>query len=149
MLNNISWQDYLGIMGAATILYYIIIGLTYFRNDLKKALNRKRGNSRQTFVYEDTGDTGPLAMAMEVREPIEVGNEIDLIEDLAEKLGNTLSGKTNPNKHELGEYIGQLFRDYPTLKTSGLRESISELVVSECEKNGIGFLSKSEVDQLW
>lgn len=36
MLNNISWQEYLSIMGAATILYYIIIGITYFRGDLKR-----------------------------------------------------------------------------------------------------------------
>lgn len=149
MLNNISWQDYLSIMGAATILYYIIIGITYFRGDLKKALNRKRGTSREMFVYEDTGDTGPVAMAKDIQGPIEVGNEIDLIEDLADKLGNSLSRKTNPNKQELQEYIGQLFRDYPTLKASGLRESISELVVSECKKNGIGSLSKGEVDQLW
>lgn len=149
MLNNISWQDYLSIMGAATILYYIIIGITYFRGDLKKALKRKRGTSREMFIYEDTGDTGPVSMAMDNHQPIETGNEIDLIEDLAERLGNTLSGKAKPNRLELQEYIGQLLKDYPTLKASGLRESISELVVSECEKNGIGSLSKSEVDQLW
>lgn len=149
MLNNISWQDYLSVMGAATILYYIIIGITYFRGDLKKALNRKRGTSREMFIYEDTGDTGPVAMAMGTHQPIETGNEIDLIEDLAERLGNSLSGKTKPNKQELQAYIGQLLKDYPTLKTSGLRESISELVVSECEKNGIGSISKGEVDKLW
>lgn len=101
------------------------------------------------FIYEDTGDTGPVAMAMGTHQPIETGNEIDLIEDLAERLGNSLSGKTKPNKQELQAYIGQLLKDYPTLKTSGLRESISELVVSECEKNGIGSISKSEVEKLW
>ncbi|WP_277014316.1 hypothetical protein [Flavobacterium lindanitolerans] len=149
MLNNISWQDYLSIMGAATILYYIIIGMTYFRDGLKRALYRKRGNSREIFAYEDTGDTGPVSMAMDANEPIEIGNEIDLIDDLAEKLGSSLSGKTNANKKELQQYIGLLLKDYPSLKTSALKESISELVVSECEKNGIGLLSKSEVDQLW
>jgi hypothetical protein len=149
MLNNISWQDYLSIIGAATILYYIIIGMTYFRADLKRALNRKRGNSREMFVYDDTGDTGAVAMAAETNLPIEVGNEIDLIEDLAEKLANSLSGKNNVENHQLQEYVGMLFQDYPTLKTSGLRESINELVVSECEKIGVRSLSKSEVDQLW
>jgi hypothetical protein len=112
-------------------------------------MNRKPDNSREIFVYEDTGDTGPVAMAMDMQEPEGIGNEIDLIEDLAERLTASIAGKGAASKQEVEEYIGLLFKDYPSLKASALRESISELVVSECEKNGIGSLSKRDVDKLW
>lgn len=45
MFTNISWQDYIMAVAATVTIYYIAVGLRYYRPELKELLSSRRGLS--------------------------------------------------------------------------------------------------------
>lgn len=151
MLNSISWQDYLTAAAISAIIYYLVIGIRYYREDLANIFSGQKSSGNRSIIYEDAGDTGVISIAEQAEETTFVNEELDEVEHLVERLKKLIADTVEKGADEVQfkKYLGLLFQEYPALKTSLLRSSINELVASECEKYGTVAISESEVEELW
>jgi hypothetical protein len=151
MLSSISWQDYLTAAAISAIIYYLVIGIRYYREDLTKVFSGQKNIGHRSIMYEDTGDTGVISIAEKTEQSEFVNEELDEVEHLIERLKKLIADTVEKGVDEgqFKNYLGLLFQEYPALKTSMLRSSINELVASECEKYGTVAISESEVEELW
>lgn len=151
MLNSISWQDYLTAAAISAAIYYLVIGLRYYREDLKKAFSGPGRTNHRTTSYEDMGDTGVISIAEKASQSEPLNEEFDEVEHLIDRVKRLIADTVEKGLDEkpFRQSLRGLFQEYPALKTSLLRSSINELVVSECEKYGTVTISESEVEELW
>lgn len=73
------------------------------------------------------------------------------VEHLIERLKNVIADASQKKliPQEFKQYLHLVLKEYPSVKSSPLRSSVNELIVSECEKYGAVTLREEEVDMLW
>ncbi len=151
MFTQISWPDYITYVAAATIIYYLVIGLKYFRDDLTNAFQSKGGQlSRADFFDDDE----PIDKVIESDENSFVNTsdeDFADVEELIKRIKDVISNTTNLNLNleDFKKYLSLTLHEYPSIQNSALKPSINELIVSECAKNGAVKLSENEVAMLW
>ncbi|UUC44193.1 hypothetical protein [Flavobacterium cerinum] len=153
MFTNISWPDYITYVATATIIYYIVIGLKYFRNDLADTFASKRsGRSETLFMEEEHQERDfPLGEDKPVFFETSTDQDFDDVEELIARIKEIVakSAHLEVQTGDFKKYLGLTLNEYPSIKKSALRASVNELIVSECQKNGTVKLSMDEVDLLW
>lgn len=152
MFTQISWTDYLLAVSILLAIYYLFVGLRYFSGDLKALLAGKR-----KLTLKPSGFPKNEPLQNEVSEDISVTTDEDSDDEFAEV--EYLIGKVKAMiadalgkqlvKEEFRQYLRLVLKEFPSVKTSALRPSVNELIVSECEKQGIGAFNEKEVDALW
>ncbi|MDT0641574.1 hypothetical protein RM553_01900 [Zunongwangia sp. F363] len=152
MFTQISWTDYLLAVSILLIIYYLFVGVQYFSGDLKDLLSGKRklllkpsGFPQHGTLPNETLESIPVTTDKEAKDEFaEVENLIEKVKAMiADALGKQLV------KEEFRQYLRLVLKEFPSIKTSALRPSINELIVSECEKQGIAAFNEEEVDELW
>lgn len=152
MFNQISWTDYLLAVSILLAIYYLFVGVRYFSGDLKAQLAGKR-----KLTLKPSGFPQNEPLQNEASEDISVTTDEDTddefaeVEHLIEKVKAMIADALNQQlvKEEFKQYLRLVLKEFPSIKTSALRPSINELIVSECEKQGIAAFNEEEVDELW
>ncbi len=152
MFTQISWTDYLLAVSILLAIYYLFIGVRYFSGDLKALLTGK-----QKLTLKTSGFPQNEPLQTEVSEDISVTTDEDSddefaeVEHLIEKVKAMIADALGKQlvKEEFRQYLRLVLKEFPSVKTSVLRPSVNELIVSECEKQGIGAFNEEEVDALW
>ncbi len=157
MFTNISWQDYIVAVTITLSIYYLIIGLWFYSTELKnlfsgKSLRKSGSPDGWPGRGEDTLSRPSLQTDNEDKSIIgtdddEFSEVEELIFRLKDIIENASKGKYVPK--EFKHYLHLLLREYPAIKTSLFRSSVSEFIVSECEKYDAVTLTEEEVDLLW
>lgn len=154
MFTNISWPDYITYVAAATIIYYIVIGLKYYRSELADSFASKRGGRFATGFWEEEYAETSLSADEDNPASFESTSEQDFeeVEELIGRIKDIVakSAGLEVEMPDFKHYLGLTLNEYPSIKKSALKASVNELIVSECQKNGtVNKLSMDEVDQLW
>ncbi len=152
MFTQISWTDYLLAVSILLAIYYLFVGVRYFSGDLKALLAGKR-----KLTLKPSGFPQNEPLQNEVSEDISVTTDEDSddefaeVEYLIEKVKAMIEDALGKQlvKEEFRQYLRLVLKEFPSVKTSVLRPSVNELIVSECEKQGIGAFNEEEVDALW
>ncbi|KAB5487605.1 hypothetical protein [Flagellimonas hadalis] len=152
MFTQISWTDYLLAVSILLAIYYLFVGVRYFSSDLIALLTGKRKRTLKPSGYPQNE---PLQN--ETSEDISVTTDEDTddefaeVEHLIEKVKAMIADALGKQlvKEEFRHYLRLVLKEFPSIKTSVLRPSVNELIVSECEKQGIGAFNEEEVDALW
>lgn len=151
MFTNISWPDYITYVAAATIIYYIVIGLKYFRDDFANAFQSKGGQLSRADFFDEEEQLDELVGQDENSFVNTSEEDFADVEELIKRIKDVISNTTNLNLNleDFKKYLSLTLEEYPSIQNSALKPSINELIVSECAKNGAVKLSENEVAMLW
>lgn len=158
MLTGISWNNYIVVVVLLSIVWYLFVGLRYYFEDIKEFVTGKRklqfrGLERKfipkldyDFDYQKSDKILNAPVEFETVDP--VFNEV---EDLTARLKNAITNTTQKKlvKSEIEDRLRFILKEYPLLRDSPFCSSISELIVSECEKQESVLLTLQEVEALW
>lgn len=160
MLSGITWTDYFIGMGILITAYYAYVMIRYYPEELKSILRsgQKQRSEQMTvsdmFIQTAEGysdDSEYATNEYDIMENAEEDNEFMQVEELVTSITNTVekASKNGMVKGEFKQMLRMVLREKPTVKDSPFRQSINDLIVSECSKYGTYTLSAKEVDVLW
>lgn len=157
-LNHVSWGTYLQTIAFALVIYYIIIGLKYYRAELQALRQRffrqnsPAGHLPEALIYEEdevARDITPLEE--EVSYVAEADEDMKKIEEFIGRFKKLIAQAADKSyaPATLIHSLQILFTEYPQIKNSPHRSAISELIANECEQTGTAQLSEDVVDAWW
>ena len=155
MFTNISWTGYLTVVAILLAIYYLYVGVRYFSADLKGLFSERR---QLKFKAKISGSTKPKDLPVPGENELETSSfeettddEFSELEHLIERLKAVIADASRRKliPQEFKQYLRLVLKEYPTIRYSSLRLSISELIISECEKYGAVALKEAEVELLW
>ena len=153
MFTNISWTAYIVVVALLLVAWYLFIGLRYYSNDLK-----------DLFLRREKPDTFPdrapvLAFTEEDHNYSEThlpvshypNDPLDQVEELSSKLREAVaeSASKNYSKEEFISLLRRTVTGFPELIGSPFKETIHDLILSECEKQGFIHLMAVELEIIW
>src|SRR5690242_13826017 len=126
MFNTISWHSYWTALAIISIIYYLFVFIVYYRKDFKASFLTKSsvGNGDQSFIINEEEFQQP---SKETDEGIVYScmDEINAFFDEAKK--------RKWNKNELIYSLQLIMKKYPSIKTSGYKKSVSNVLLNQCE----------------
>jgi len=158
MLTNISWGTYVTAVALLLTSWYAFVGFRFYLTEVKGLLSGKH-KFRVTGPRSLSMDEPPLpeaevpptthgidTSAFAVEDP--TFNDVDAV---VEKLKSTIAdaAKRSVVKEELLTYLHLVLEEFPSVKNSPFRESVSEFIASECNKNDTLTVTAEEADALW
>lgn len=158
MFTNISWGNYTTVIVLLLLSWYLFIGLRFYFAELKEILTGKQkfqfrsiDNTRNPETASNSGyqeSPDSLSSQSHLAESDKTFQEINkLVEKMRNVVVDVAQGKLP--KQELVDYLGIVLREYPSVKKSPYRSSVTELIVSECEQLESIYLTQQEVEALW
>jgi hypothetical protein len=158
MFTNISWGNYIVVVILLLASWYLFIGLRFYFNDLKKVISGKRklqfrrlgdpnyGDFQSELNHQDS--TGPISNQSSFGEFDTTFRDVDaLVEKLKDFIADARKRKLL--KQEFLDYIQLIFKEYPSVKNSAFRSSVSELIVTECKNLDSVNITQAEAEGLW
>ena len=158
MLTNISWTNYIVVVVLLTASWYLFIGVRFYFNDIKEITAGKRklqfrGLSKiQYHEYPSQLNEQDLPKSTSSESPFgEFDTTFEDVDILVERLKNVITDAAQRKllKTEFIDTIRLVLKDYPSVKNSPFSLSVSELIVSECDKLGYTVLEQKEAEALW
>lgn len=155
MFTNISWGNYIFVIVLLLASWYLFIGLRYYLFDITEIVTGKRKLRNRSIkgleIHYDVVHPQTFTGASKHPSFGETEETILDIDAFAEKLKNMVK---DANQREVikSEFIGHLsslLTEYSSIKNSPFRSSVSELIISECEKLDTISLSLEEFEDLW
>lgn len=153
LFQDFSWLQYAELLAFALIIYYLYVGLAWYRADVVKLFRNDRGHSAgpvtplvQQTDAEDFGGT-----AADVQVQTEQQPELSELELLTTALLAAIA-ESSGRPYEPAAAVLKLkaiIRRHPELRNSPHCGAINSLIVVECKKTGIAQLSEEEVNQWW
>lgn len=137
MFSSISWQDYLTAVAISLAIYYLVLGVKFYRSEVK-----------ELFIPKPK----PIGLTMDIgAEPAPENNDLTEIENLISRVKEVFDMAANQHLKtgEVEEFLSLVFADYPSIKHSDWRAWVNDLVVSESEKIANIDLTLQQVNQLW
>lgn len=154
MLQHISWSGYIQAVIVLLILYYFFVGARYFSGEIKALFSGKRKLAFKAALpavndrYDRDNEPGQQTNNGFEETTDDAFAEVEhLIDRLKTVIADASQRKLVPE--ELKQYLRLVLKEYPALRYSPLRSSISELIQSECEKHRAVALNEEEVELLW
>jgi hypothetical protein len=163
MINNVSWQGYWISIALITTGYYLFIYLFYFRSDFKIFLNRKSqsGNNVQfTSVSnfqnkvkglpEDFQQPSFFNLSGDFQSPPKDSEEYVVYACMDEMTAFFEAvNKTTCEKEKIIISLKLLLQKYPAIKVSQYKDSLTNVIVTQCEKICSIHLNAEDVVGLW
>ncbi|MFV8354904.1 hypothetical protein ACNQGB_01810 [Flavobacterium sp. XS1P32] len=158
MFTNISWSNYIVVVVLLLAIWYLFVGLRFYFDDIKEIVT---GNRKLQFRrlghpnYEEPQSELNYQNLPEVTSTQSSFGEFDTtfqdVDSLVERLKNVVAdaAKRKFHKQEFLDYIKSILWEYPSVKDSPFRSSVSELIVSECDKLESITLTQTEAEELW
>ena len=137
---NISWQGYWIWLAVISAGYYLVIYLLYYRHDFKVWIRQKPYNSGGILSASESIIQPPVE---KVAEPL-IDSCMDELNAFFEE-----SRRKKVMKEELIYSLQLLLKKYPSLKDSEYKESLSNLIATQCEDTCLVRLNADEVYHVW
>lgn len=156
MFNNISWQAYWTTLALVSASYYLVLYWIYFRSDLEAYWNRQASNSSSltnTFPGTSTTENHQQSLfepAGDFQHPPKESEEAVVyacMDELTAFFEQSRSSKCI--KQEIILLLQALLKKYPTLKTSGYKESFTNVMVTQCEHMCSIHLNADDLVKVW
>ena len=153
MFTNISWGNYTVVVVLLGASWYLFVGLRYYFAEIKaiakgsrKLKFRKAPEFPSNLESPESPDTNSSQSYLTTAD--QTYQEID---SLVERLKNVVvdASQRKLQQQEFVDYLGLVLSEYPTIKNSPFRSSVSELIVSECDKLESIHLTQEEAEGLW
>ena len=164
MLNNISWEGYWITIALLSAGYYLVIYLRYFRKDfsiewgkrsneqvkspffphssVQGGIDGHKENLQQTSLFDNPVEEFQLPEAESLEHVVySCMDEINAY--LAE------AKKSRCAKEEIVYSFQSILKKYPALSTSEYKESLTNVLVSQCEHVCSIRLSADDVVRVW
>lgn len=131
-LKDISWANYLTVMGAVVTAYYLIVLALFFRKQLARLLKRPEQLASEELVDDNDG------------EPM---NELEtLVNDIE---CNILVAGTGHTKEELWRLLEERVATFGWLNRAGYRYALNNFIIEKAKGNcGVEF-SEEELEARW
>ena len=158
MFTNISWGNYIVVVVLLLASWYLFVGLRFYFDDIKEIVTGKRKlqfHRLEKTNYQEIQSELNYQNSPEVTSTQSSFGEFDTtfqdVDSLVERLKNIISDtvKRKFHKQEFLDYIKSILKEYPSVKDSLFRSSVSELIVSECDKLESITLTQTEAEGLW
>ncbi|HYF66720.1 MAG TPA: hypothetical protein VD884_01230 [Ohtaekwangia sp.] len=169
MLKSISWQEFLTVLSVLSLIYYSILGLVYYRVEIKNLISGKgksdasprpstrSSNSLIGQIREEEGideDEDQSTISSDQINPAQnhpqdalLGTVADLLKDLKEIIDSIATSKTE--KGESLVLIKAVFSRYEQLRDTNYQQPV-ELFLYENAIDQFPFeLSLEEIKKLW
>jgi hypothetical protein len=134
MFTEISWSSYVTIVIVLLVIYYLFIGLRYYRTELFRIF------------------AGRKIPADAVKEEVpEKKNIFQLTRSLSDEIQAYLdeAGRNTLHKEEVITSLQSLLAKYPSVTDSPFRKVIQNLIVTECETCCSIHFGEKELSELW
>ncbi|KIA95599.1 MULTISPECIES: hypothetical protein [unclassified Flavobacterium] len=158
MFTNISWGNYIVVVMLLLVSWYLFVGFRFYFDDLKEMISGKRklqfrrlgdpnyGDFQSELNYQD-----PPERNLDQSSFGEFDATFQIVDTLVEQLKNFITDarKRKLAKQEVLDYIQLFFKQYPAVKDSAFRSSVSEFIVTECQTLDAMAITQAEVEELW
>lgn len=149
MLSTISWQEYWTSVVITTLAYYLLVYLLFFKKAIQFS-SQKEVFNLDTSVKEEIQPT-----LFEIPNPDikQTGKESEAY--VIEACMNELSAffenqkRTKAIKNELMFSLYTILQKYPSLINSGYKESLTNVIATQCENICSIHLSAEELKGVW
>lgn len=159
MLVSITWSEYGVIILAALVVYYTVLVILYFKNEVlslrfKKEQHKNNLSSEGNELYQADKELNSFSQN-KIDDDISLVQETDetfqQVEELTASLKDAIAMAVDNEyvKEEFILSIQLLLKKYHFLKGSLFEEAINDLIISECEKYRSIHLSAKELVMLW
>lgn len=158
MLTNISWGTYATAVALLLTGWYAFVGFRFYFTDVKDILSGKR-KFRTAGQRSLTLDEAPLPERETPSTNHEISTSAFAVEDptfndvdaVIEKLKSTIAdaAQRRVQKEELLAYLQLILQEFPTVKNSPFRESVSEFIASQCNTTDTITMTPEEAERLW
>lgn len=158
MFTNISWGNYIVVVILLLASWYLFVGFRFYFDDLKEVISGKRKLQFRGFEnpsYEDSQSELNYHESPEAISEQTSFGEFDTtfqdVDTLVARLKSFIAdaAKKKLVQKEFTYYLQLLLREFPSVKNSPFNSSISELIVSECDKLESITLTQKEAEALW
>ncbi|CAD0004840.1 hypothetical protein [Flavobacterium chungangense] len=158
MFTNISWGNYIVVVILLLASWYLFIGFRFYFDDLKELISGKRKLQFRGFENPNYQDPQTEQNYQELPETIsdqtsleEFDTTFQDVDALVARLKSFITDATKKKlvKKEFTYYLQLLLREFPSVKNSPFSSSVSELIVSECDKLESITLTLKEAEALW
>ena len=153
MLHTITWQQYFTTIISLLIIYYIIIGLRFFKWEVLNVLGIKRIESG-LFSQESLDKLQKFSS----NERDEINNpgsplEIDtstMMQSLSDEVRAYLNGTATLqiDKEEISDSMKKIISKYPELRTSYFSADLKKIVMAEINLRYPHLLNPEDFDQI-
>ncbi|MBB1287052.1 hypothetical protein HRH25_21900 [Flavisolibacter sp. BT320] len=164
MFNNISWQGYWVCLALLTAGYYLVIYLLYFRKDFSiEWRKRSPEQTKSPFFSHSSVQSGVDGHKETFQQSSLFGNpveefqlpEADSLELVVYSCMDEINAylaeakKARCAKEEIIYAFQSILKKYPGLSTSEYKESLTNVLVSQCEHDCSIRLSADDVVRVW
>ena len=154
MLKDMSWMDYIKVVSAITILYYLTVAVILYRKKMlslfKTRYELEGGDDAFTETAKESFDT--ISSDLQADQGFEDSNlQEDPIEQFAKDLRVLLESRSagDYQQEDLFEEIRSILSRFPSLYDEGLRASLNEFILSECERCQIIIPHVDDLRVIW
>jgi hypothetical protein len=161
MFQEISWQSYWTVIAVLSGVYYFVIYLLYFRKDFAIKWSRNsKSNEESPFSSFTAGGAASQPVTPEQSTLFHGSEEFqspakDTIEsavytcmdEINAYLGEAKRSKCV--KEEMLYALNAILRKYPAIAGSEYKESVTNVVVNQCEYHCSVHLSADDVVKVW
>jgi len=157
MFNNISWSSYLLITAVITAIYYFLIGVIYYRNEITKILFSRNSDFINTSAKQKNKNT-----IINSEDDFEELNDLQqnekedvhqsyLVHELMNELNKVFKKASDKKflKEELILALQLTLRNYLQLKESPFSGAINSLIELESQSQCSIYLNDDEMKLLW
>lgn len=158
MFTNISWGNYIVVIILLLTSWYLFVGFRFYFDDFKEVISGKRKLQFRRLGDPNYGDFQSEENDQETPSPTSsqpAFGEFDTIfqdvDALVARLKSFIAdaAKKKLVKKEFTYYLQLLLREYPSVKDSAFRSSVSELIITECKTLGAISVTQAEAEGLW
>lgn len=161
MFNNISWQGYWITIALLTGGYYLVIYLLYFRKDFSiECSNRLKPKEESSSLSIPPNS---IASAIDaVQQPSRFDNSEEFQSSFPDTIEHAVyacmdeinayleeAKRTKCVKDEMMYALHSILKKYPAISTSEYKESLTNVLVSQCEYVCSVHLSADDVVRVW
>jgi len=142
MCSSISWEQFILTFIVIVGLYYLYVGVSYYRKDW---LYRLRGKKSPNVSPRPVASPAATAAVSPKPNPL-----LPLVHDLVDEIRAFLNaaGKIEDKETFLTK-LRQLIQKYPTLKDTAFQPSINQLIAIDTKGQCSVELAEDEIDGLW
>jgi hypothetical protein len=160
MFNNISWQGYWVTIALFTTGYYLLIYLLYFKKDFSIEWTKRSKKRESPFSSVAADNAAPQPVnheqptlfhgSEEFQPPLKNSVE-SAVYACMDEINAYLEGLEGSKcvKEELLYGLHAILRKYPAIAGSEYKESVSNVVVNQCEYYCSVHLSADDVVRVW
>lgn len=158
MFTNISWGNYIVAITLLLASWYLFVGVRFYFDDVKEIVKRKRklqfrglNNLNYQEVQSEFNHLDSFEVNSIQSEFVISDNTFEEVDRLVERLKNAVAdgAKRKLHKQDFINYLRLILTEYPNVKNSPFSSSVSELIVSECDKLESITLTQMEAESLW